>query len=156
LYREWFRHHVEAKVFIVFEKLREICSPGSLFDRTRWNRSLTSISVKSVLARLWPFLRPVAWSAACGLAATALVAATETSIPAFLKVVLAYGFGEHAPQSAWWTIPLAFLGLACLRGGAQFASAYLLGYVSNNVVIRIRQAMIERVVRAGAPLPHRH
>ncbi len=96
-------------------------------------------------------MRPVAGITALGFLATALVAATEAYVPAFLRRLLDEGFSPHAPQSAWWSISLAFLGLACLRGVAQFSSSYLLGYVSNNVVIRIREAMIERVVRAGAP-----
>ncbi|BCQ51997.1 lipid A export ATP-binding/permease protein MsbA [Burkholderia gladioli pv. gladioli] len=96
-------------------------------------------------------MRPVAGITALGFLATALVAATEAYVPAFLRRLLDEGFSPHAPQSAWWSISLTFLGLACLRGVAQFSSSYLLGYVSNNVVIRIREAMIERVVRAGAP-----
>jgi ATP-binding cassette, subfamily B, bacterial MsbA len=110
-----------------------------------------TLSTRSTLVRLWPFIRPVAWVAALGLIATALVAATETCIPAFLRALLNFGFGTRAPWSAWWIISLIFLALACLRGAAQFASAYLLGYVTNNVVVRIREVMIERVVRAAAP-----
>ncbi|WP_186237634.1 lipid A export permease/ATP-binding protein MsbA [Burkholderia gladioli] len=110
-----------------------------------------SLSARSAFQRLWPYVRPVAGITALGFLATALVAATEAYVPAFLRRLLDEGFSPHAPQSAWWSISLAFLGLACLRGFAQFSSSYLLGYVSNNVVIRIREAMIERVVRAGAP-----
>ncbi|WP_186276416.1 lipid A export permease/ATP-binding protein MsbA [Burkholderia gladioli] len=110
-----------------------------------------SLSARSAFQRLWPYVRPVAGITALGFLATALVAATEAYVPAFLRRLLDEGFSPHAPQSAWWSISLAFLGLACLRGVAQFSSSYLLGYVSNNVVIRIREAMIERVVRAGAP-----
>ncbi|MEX3612442.1 MAG: lipid A export permease/ATP-binding protein MsbA [Burkholderia sp.] len=110
-----------------------------------------SLSARSAFQRLWLYVRPVAGIAALGFLATALVAATEAYVPAFLRCLLDEGFSPHAAQSAWWSISLTFLGLACLRGGAQFASSYLLGYVSNNVVIRIREAMIERVVRAGAP-----
>ncbi|WP_407853421.1 lipid A export permease/ATP-binding protein MsbA [Burkholderia gladioli] len=110
-----------------------------------------SLSARSAFQRLWPYMRPVAGITALGFLATALVAATEAYVPAFLRRLLDEGFSPHAPQSAWWSISLTFLGLACLRGVAQFSSSYLLGYVSNNVVIRIREAMIERVVRAGAP-----
>ncbi|WP_186126423.1 lipid A export permease/ATP-binding protein MsbA [Burkholderia gladioli] len=110
-----------------------------------------SLSARNAFQRLWPYVRPVAGITALGFLATALVAATEAYVPAFLRRLLDEGFSPHAPQSAWWSISLTFLGLACLRGVAQFSSSYLLGYVSNNVVIRIREAMIERVVRAGAP-----
>ncbi len=115
------------------------------------DKVIMSLSARSAFQRLWPYVRPVAGITALGFLATALVAATEAYVPAFLRRLLDEGFSPHAPQSAWWSISLAFLGLACLRGVAQFSSSYLLGYVSNNVVIRIREAMIERVVRAGAP-----
>ncbi len=115
------------------------------------DKVIMSLSARSAFQRLWPYVRPVAGITALGFLATALVAATEAYVPAFLRRLLDEGFSPHAPQSAWWSISLAFLGLACLRGFAQFSSSYLLGYVSNNVVIRIREAMIERVVRAGAP-----
>ncbi len=115
------------------------------------DKVIMSLSARSAFQRLWPYVRPVAGITALGFLATALVAATEAYVPAFLRRLLDEGFSPHAPQSAWWSISLTFLGLACLRGVAQFSSSYLLGYVSNNVVIRIREAMIERVVRAGAP-----
>ncbi len=115
------------------------------------DKVIMSLSARNAFQRLWPYVRPVAGITALGFLATALVAATEAYVPAFLRRLLDEGFSPHAPQSAWWSISLTFLGLACLRGVAQFSSSYLLGYVSNNVVIRIREAMIERVVRAGAP-----
>ncbi|APR93954.1 ATP-binding protein [Pandoraea thiooxydans] len=81
--------------------------------------------------------------------AMALVAASEAAIPAVLKPVLDKGFGTKHP-SALWFVPTAIVGLAVLRGLAQYSSNYLLSWVSNHVLLDLRVRMFERMLHAPA------
>ncbi len=41
------------------------------------------------------------------------------------------------------------IGLAIVRGGASYASAYLLSYVSNRILLNLRLKMFDRMVHTG-------
>ncbi|AKJ67030.1 lipid A export permease/ATP-binding protein MsbA [Pandoraea thiooxydans] len=102
-----------------------------------------------VLRRLYGYLRPYWGMGLLAIFAMALVAASEAAIPAVLKPVLDKGFGTKHP-SALWFVPTAIVGLAVLRGLAQYSSNYLLSWVSNHVLLDLRVRMFERMLHAPA------
>ncbi|WP_157025802.1 lipid A export permease/ATP-binding protein MsbA [Paraburkholderia heleia] len=99
--------------------------------------------------RLWPYVKPLVWVLLAGVVAMAVVAATEAGIPALLKPLLDHGFGTRGDPKAKWLVPVAVIGLALVRGLAQYASGYLLQYVSNRVLLALRLKMFERMIHAG-------
>ncbi|NIE68792.1 lipid A export permease/ATP-binding protein MsbA [Burkholderia sp. Ax-1719] len=103
----------------------------------------------SVGRRLWPYLKPLIWVALGAIATLAIVAATEAGIPALLKPLLDHGFGTKGSPSATWIVPVAVIGLSLVRGLAQYASGYLLQYVSNRILLELRLKMFERMIHAS-------
>jgi subfamily B ATP-binding cassette protein MsbA len=102
-----------------------------------------------VARRLWPYVKPLVWVLVAGVLAMAVVAATEAGIPALLKPLLDHGFGAKGDLSAKLYVPLAVVGLALVRAAAQYASGYLLQYVSNRILLDLRIEMFERMVHTG-------
>ena len=107
-------------------------------------------SPTSVVRRLWPYLKPVFWVLVLAIASMGVSAATDAGIPALLKPLLDRGFGAHASDQARWYVPLAVIGLALVRGIAQYASQYLLSYVSNRILLQLRLDMFERMIHTSA------
>nr|WP_027819638.1 lipid A export permease/ATP-binding protein MsbA [Paraburkholderia bannensis] len=103
----------------------------------------------SVGRRLWPYLKPLIWVAIGAVATLAIVAATEAGIPALLKPLLDHGFGTKGSPNATWIVPVAVIGLSLVRGLAQYASGYLLQYVSNKILLDLRLKMFERMIHAS-------
>ncbi|WP_277039495.1 lipid A export permease/ATP-binding protein MsbA [Caballeronia mineralivorans] len=102
------------------------------------------------MSRLWPYIRPLIGIVALGLIAMGFVAASEAGIPMLLKPLLDHGFGAHGSASARWLVPLAVVGLAVLRGGSQYASGYLLAYVTNKILLQLRLKMFDRMIHTSA------
>jgi subfamily B ATP-binding cassette protein MsbA len=102
-----------------------------------------------VLRRLWPYVKPLIWIVLAGIFTMGVVAATEAGIPALLKPLLDHGFGAHGSDSAKWYVPLAVIGLALVRGIAQYASGYLLSYVSNRILLQLRLTMFNRMIHSS-------
>ena len=100
--------------------------------------------------RLWPYVRPVSWILLLGILAMAISAGTDSGIAALLKPLIDHGFGTHANRRAIWLVPVAVVGLAVVRGTAQYAAQYLLSSVSNSILLKLRQDMFQRLVYAGA------
>ncbi len=107
-------------------------------------------SPKSVLRRLWPYLKPLLGAIVLAVTTMGVVAATEAGIPALLKPLLDHGFGAHSSENAKWFVPAAVMGLALVRGVAQYASSYLLNYVSNRILLQLRLKMFERMIHTSA------
>ncbi|KLU22041.1 lipid transporter ATP-binding/permease [Caballeronia mineralivorans PML1(12)] len=107
-------------------------------------------SPAAVMSRLWPYIRPLIGIVALGLIAMGFVAASEAGIPMLLKPLLDHGFGAHGSASARWLVPLAVVGLAVLRGGSQYASGYLLAYVTNKILLQLRLKMFDRMIHTSA------
>ncbi|MCX4165438.1 MULTISPECIES: lipid A export permease/ATP-binding protein MsbA [Paraburkholderia] len=107
-------------------------------------------SSTDVLERLWPYIKPVLVVLLLGIATMAIVAATETGIPALLKPLLDHGFGTHGNANAKWLVPLAVIGLAVVRGAAQYLSGYLLAYVSNRILLQLRLDMFQRMLHTSS------
>jgi ATP-binding cassette, subfamily B, bacterial MsbA len=109
----------------------------------------TASSPASVGRRLWPYLKPLLGVAIAAVLTLALVAATEAGIPALLKPLLDHGFGTRGNPIAKWLVPLAVIGLALVRGLAQYASGYLLQYTSNRILLELRLKMFERMIHSS-------
>ena len=67
--------------------------------------------------------------------------------PALMKPLLDDGFtGKFNHQL--WLVPAFLVGLAIVRGGAQFLSNYLLTRVISNVLLKLREQMFARLLHA--------
>jgi len=110
----------------------------------------TGTSPVTVLKRLWPYIRPLVGIVVLAVMTMGVVAATEAGIPALLKPLLDHGFGSHGSDSAKWYVPIAVIGLALVRGVSQYASNYLLNYVSNRILLQLRLEMFQRMLHTGA------
>ncbi|MGF6901227.1 lipid A export permease/ATP-binding protein MsbA [Paraburkholderia sp. GAS348] len=102
-----------------------------------------------VFRRLWPYIKPLMWVAIGAIVAMAVSAGTDAAIPALLKPLLDKGFGAHASDNAKWFVPVAVTGLALIRGVSQYASGYLLAYVSNKILLDLRLTMFDRMIHTS-------
>lgn len=112
--------------------------------------SVSGSSPATLLKRLWPYVRPLLGIIVLAIVTMGVVAATEAGIPALLKPLLDHGFGSHGNDKAKWFVPAAVIGLALVRGIAQYSSGYLLSYVSNRILLDLRLHMFERMIHTGA------
>jgi subfamily B ATP-binding cassette protein MsbA len=80
-----------------------------------------------------------------------IVAATETAIPALLKPLLDRGFSGKLDDKLWY-VPAFLVGLAFIRGIAQFGSNYALSHITNSVLFKLREQMFNRLLQAPADL----
>lgn len=102
---------------------------------------------RQALNRLIGYLRPHTRLIVGSLLAMVIVAASETSIPALMKPLLDRGFtGEM--NDKLWLVPVFLVGLAFIRSGAQFLSNYLLTKVISNILLKLREQMFTRLLRA--------
>ena len=104
-------------------------------------------SDRQALNRLIGYLRPHTRLIVGSLLAMALVAASETSIPALMKPLLDDGFSGKMNHQLW-LVPVFLVGLAIVRSGAQFLSNYLLTKVISNILLKLREQMFARLLRA--------
>jgi subfamily B ATP-binding cassette protein MsbA len=102
-----------------------------------------------VLHRLWPYLKPLMWVITGAILSMAISAGTDAAIPALLKPLLDKGFGAHGSDRAKWFVPMAVIGLALVRGVSQYASGYLLAYVSNRILLELRLKMFDRMIHTS-------
>ncbi|OXH86536.1 lipid ABC transporter permease/ATP-binding protein, partial [Burkholderia multivorans] len=110
----------------------------------------TGTSPVTVFKRLWPYIRPLVGIVLLAIVTMGIVAGTEAGIPALLKPLLDHGFGSHGSDRAKWYVPIAVIGLALIRGVSQYASNYLLNYVSNRILLQLRLEMFQRMIHTGA------
>ncbi|KVT54709.1 lipid A export permease/ATP-binding protein MsbA [Burkholderia ubonensis] len=104
----------------------------------------------TVFKRLWPYIKPLLGIVLLAVVTMGVVAATEAGIPALLKPLLDHGFGAHGSDRAKWYVPIAVIGLALVRGVSQYASGYLLSYVSNRILLQLRLEMFQRMIYTSA------
>ncbi|CAM2148010.1 ATP-dependent lipid A-core flippase [Pararobbsia alpina] len=102
-----------------------------------------------VLRRLWPYLKPLMLVIVGAIVSMAISSATDAGIPALLKPLLDHGFGTHGSDRAKWLVPVAVIGLALVRGVSQYASGYLLAYVTNKVLLELRLKMFDRMIHTS-------
>ena len=86
------------------------------------------------------------WKAvALAIVLVSVSAATQPTLAIITKPLLDEGFTGAKPYYIW-AIPLAVIGLILLRGLTSYASAYLLAWVANNMLLGIRRDMFERLL----------
>ena len=102
---------------------------------------------RTTLNRLIQYLKPHIGLIIGSLLAMAIVAASETSIPALMKPLLDRGFTGEL-NNKLWQVPVFLVGLAVIRSVAQFFSNYLLTRVINSVLLTLREQMFHTLLRA--------
>jgi subfamily B ATP-binding cassette protein MsbA len=107
-------------------------------------------SSRALYLRLLSYVRP--YTAAFGLAVLGMVAAaaTEPLFPALLKPLLDQGFGAGSQSLPPLVFAAAIVGIFVLRGFLTFTSSYFMAWVGNRVVLDLRAAMFDRLVRFPA------
>jgi subfamily B ATP-binding cassette protein MsbA len=100
--------------------------------------------------RLWPYLRAGRAGLWAATLAALVGAATEPAIPALMQPLLDRGFAGG--QLALWLVPLAIVGLFALRGAAGFVANYALAWTAQRAVLRLREAMFQRLLDAEPAL----
>ncbi len=100
--------------------------------------------------RLLGYVRPYAKVFVLAVLGMTLAAATEPLFPALIKPLLDAGFGAQATH---WP-PIVFAGaivaIFLVRGILTFTSSYLMQWVSSKVVLDLRTAMFDRLLRMPA------
>ena len=107
----------------------------------------THTALKRLLAYAWPYKIAVFFA----LAGLAVVALSETAIPALLKPLLDRGFSGKL-DNRLWHVPAFLVGLAFIRGLAQFGSNYALSHITNSVLFKLREQMFNRLLQAPADI----
>jgi subfamily B ATP-binding cassette protein MsbA len=101
--------------------------------------------------RLLSHVRPYGKTFTLAVLGMVLAAATEPLFPALIKPLLDSGFGGQKSLSSHDWPPIAFavaiIGIFVARGIFTFTSAYLMQWVSSKVVLDLRTAMFDRLLR---------
>ena len=102
-------------------------------------------STRELYLRLLGSVRPYWRVFAISIVTMALAAATEPVLPALMKPLLDGSFVERN-QTHPYLVPLAIIGIFFVRGALGFLSSYTLAWVSNKVVLDLRNAMFARLL----------
>jgi subfamily B ATP-binding cassette protein MsbA len=105
-----------------------------------------SLFADAALRRLLRMVLAQRGTLAVAFVAMLFTAATEPVMAKLTGVLLDQGFYARDNRAGIW-IPAAFVGLFLVRGLSTFASSYLLTRISQNVLIDLRGAMFERLLR---------
>ena len=97
--------------------------------------------------RLLSHVRPYAKTFALAVLGMVLAAATEPLFPALIKPLLDSGFGAQKTNWPPIVFAIAIIGIFLVRGIFTFTSAYLMQWVSSKVVLDLRTAMFDRLLR---------
>ena len=108
--------------------------------------STASLSLLQRIRRLHVYFghQRLAWTIA--VCATLVAAITEPLIPALLKPLLDQGFTEGSLKL--WMVPLAIVGVFIVRGLAQFSGQYALARIANEGMLKLREALFQRLLAA--------
>jgi subfamily B ATP-binding cassette protein MsbA len=109
------------------------------------------IKTQTALTRILKYALPHKVVVVLALLGLTVVAATETAIPALLKPLLDRGFSGKLDDKLWH-VPAFLVGLAFIRGFAQFGSNYALSHITNSVLFKLREQMFNRLLQAPADL----
>jgi len=109
------------------------------------NEPVREMRSMGLYLRLLHYVRPSWKMFAVSILCTIGVAATEPALPALLKPLLDGGF-VNRDAGLIKLIPLLIVGLFLLRGILTFASEYTIRWVSNKLVMDLRNLMFEKLV----------
>lgn len=110
----------------------------------------TTLPLFTRLKRLYPYFANQRMLWAIAIAATLVGAITEPLIPALLKPLLDQGFTEGTLQL--WMVPVTIMGVFLIRGLAQFCGQYALARIANEGMLKLRQALFDRLLAADMGL----
>ena len=102
-------------------------------------------SSRDLYFRLLGYVRPYWRVFGIAILGMALTAATEPLFPALIKPLLDGSFIARDPVYSFW-IPLALVGVFLLRGILSFLTSYCMAWVSNKVVLDLRNEMFGRLL----------
>jgi ATP-binding cassette, subfamily B, bacterial MsbA len=108
----------------------------------------STASSRELYFRLLSYVRPYARVFALAVVCMVGAAAMEPLFPALMKPLLDGGFGQAGGQT-WPPLyfALAIVGIFVFRGILTFTSSYLMNWVSSKVVLDLRVAMFDRLLR---------
>ena len=109
------------------------------------------IKTQTALIRILKYALPHKVAVILALLGLVIVAASETAIPALLKPLLDRGFSGKLDDKLWY-VPAFLVGLAFIRGLAQFGSNYALSHITNSVLFKLREQLFNRLLQAPADL----
>lgn len=110
----------------------------------------TTLPLFTRLKRLYPYFANQRMLWVIAIAATLVGAITEPLIPALLKPLLDQGFTEGTLQL--WMVPVTIMGVFLIRGLAQFCGQYALARIANEGMLKLRQALFDRLLAADMSL----
>ena len=102
-------------------------------------------SSRDLYFRLLGFVRPYWRVFGIAILGMILTAATEPLFPALIKPLLDGSFVARDPFYSLW-IPVALVGIFVLRGVLSFLTSYAMAWVSNKVVLDLRNEMFGRML----------
>ncbi|TBR13648.1 lipid A export permease/ATP-binding protein MsbA [Rugosibacter aromaticivorans] len=110
--------------------------------------SSTPRTSRELYVRLLGYVRPYWRTFVLAIVFMAISAATEPVFPALMKPLLDSGFGgKTTGVYNPWVLPLIIVGVFLLRGMFGFCADYALAWVSNKVVLDLRNDMFKRLVQ---------
>ena len=112
--------------------------------------SPSSLPSFDLYLRLLRYVKPYAWPFALAIFAMAVVAATEPALPAILKPLLDGTFVAKDETLMRW-MPVIIIAVFIVRGIADYVSHYAVNWVGTRVVMDLRNAMFQKLLRLPAP-----
>lgn len=111
----------------------------------------SDLSALKLYRRLLAYAKPYWIGFLCAAISMALMAATETALPALIKTFFDRGLAvaQNSEFKVWWT-PAAILGIFLVRGLAGFAGTYAMSWIANCVLRDLRQAMFNKLLTLPA------
>lgn len=100
--------------------------------------------------RLLTYVRPYWGVFVLSIVTMAISSATEPAFPALMKPLLDGSFGGQGSYD-YLTLPLLIVGVFILRGGLGFCADYAMAWVSNKIVLDLRNDMFRRLVQLPTP-----
>lgn len=96
---------------------------------------------RRIFERVGSFWKFLAISVLC----TMIASATQPALAYLMKPLLDEGFAGTRPDFVW-LIPLAIIGLMFIRGVFNFFGEYLMAWVANKVLFRMRKEMFDSLL----------
>ena len=106
----------------------------------------TPLSSRTLYIRLLAYVKPYWRIFILAIVVMAIASATEPAFPALMKPLLDGSFGGNNKYGLWLP-PLMIVGIVILRGLLGFCADYAMSWVSNKVVLDLRNAMFKRLIQ---------
>ncbi|MGD9163870.1 MAG: ABC transporter transmembrane domain-containing protein, partial [Chromatiales bacterium] len=126
-------------------------SAGAIHSTAQQQTPTRPMTSKQLYLRLLGYVRPYGKTFAFSILFTVLLALTQPMVPAIFKPLLDGSFVEK-DLGTIRLMPLALIGLFFVRGIASYASTMAIQWVSNKVIMDLRNEMFQRLMT----LPNRY